>query len=304
MSVICGWDGGGTKTEVLCLDEAGKTVAQGVFGPMNLNGATPDRIRETVKQAVAFMAALPCGMPEGLVIGTAGISNTEAAALLRQSVRAAGYTGPMALRGDQEIALAGAVEGPGAVLVAGTGAICCGRDAHGRFVRAGGWGYLIDDGGSGYAIGRDILASVVRARDGRDGHTCLTEAVFRMLKIEDMSGLITWLYSPNTGKRDVAALAPLLQDALMVGDEAALRIARRAAAELAELAETVWLRLGLVEGETALMGSILRSYPVIREEVEKRCQIACPGMRCIDPRGSAAYGAALLARSGEVFENA
>ena len=36
---VCGWDGGGTKTEVLCLSLNGETLADAAFGPLNLNGA-------------------------------------------------------------------------------------------------------------------------------------------------------------------------------------------------------------------------------------------------------------------------
>ena len=301
MSTTCGWDGGGTKTEVLCLNESGVIVAQSAFGPLNLNGSSPEQIRDTVRRAVAFMAYTPGGIPEALVIGTAGISNHAATQLLRDAVREAGYSGPLALRGDQETALSGAVEGPGAVLIAGTGAICCGRDAQGHTVRVGGYGHLIDDGGSGYAIGRDILAAVVRAEDGRDAPHCLTKAVYQQLNISSVSELITWLYRPGTSKKDVAALSPLLQHALGQQDAAALRIANRAAVELAELGMTAWRRLSLSGGEMALTGSILKHYPAIRRGVEMRLREACPDMRCIDPRGTAAYGAALLARNKEVF---
>ena len=301
MRITCGWDGGGTKTEVLCLDESGGTVAQGVFGPLNLNGSDPRRIQATVRQAVAFMADAPGGMPGALVIGTAGVSNQQAAQLLRDAVREAGYHRPLALRGDQDTALFGAIEGPGAVLIAGTGAICCGQDAQGRNVRVGGYGHLIDDGGSGYAIGRDILAAVVRAEDGRDAPHCLTKAVFQQLSISSVPELITWLYCPGTTKKDIAVLAPLLQQALEHQDTAARQIADRAADALAELGITAWRRLGLSSGEMALTGSILKHYPAIRQGVETRLRDIYPDMRCIDPRGSASHGAALLAREKEVF---
>ena len=64
----------------------------------------------------------------------------------------------------------------------------------------GGYGYLIDDGGSGYALGRDILTAVVRAADGRGPATALTQAVFAALGVQSVGEIITWLYAPATGQ--------------------------------------------------------------------------------------------------------
>ena len=169
----CGWDGGGTKTEVYAIGPDGQALIDVSFGPLNPNGASTDKVMETIRAAVDCMAGLPGGWAgcAALVIGIAGVSNRRAAETVENAVRACGYAGPLKLLGDQEIALAGAVDGPGAVLIAGTGAICFGKDTRGRPFRVGGYGYLIDDGGSGYAIGRDILsAAAVRPHlfDGID----------------------------------------------------------------------------------------------------------------------------------------
>lgn len=297
MAYYCGWDGGGTKTEVLCLDENGAPLSCSVFGPLNPNGTNPERVRQTVRECIQSMNAMPGGLDacKHLVIGTAGVSNAEACRLVTDTVRACGYHGPLTLLGDQEIALAGAIQGAGAVLVAGTGSICCGRDSKGNTTRVGGYGYLIDDGGSGYAIGRDILTAVVRAADGRDAPTLLTSLVYNELRVDSTQGVITWLYKPETGKKEIAALSPLLLTALEQEDNAALKIADKAAAALAELAVTAWHNLQLTQGELAVTGSILKRYPRIRRELERLCHQACPQMTMIDPRGSAAQGAALLA---------
>ena len=295
---VCGWDGGGTKTEVLCLSPAGETLADAAFGPLNINGAAPEKVRATIQDCVDFMAAQPGGLAAcaALVIGTAGVSNHHAVELIENSVREAGYTGSLRVLGDQEIALAGAVEGPGAVLVAGTGSICCGRNGAGQRTRSGGYGYLIDDEGSGYALGRDILKAVVRAADGRGAATSLTALVYEKLQVTEVSAVITWLYASTTGKKEIASLAPLLLTALTQEDPAALAIADHAAEELAALACAVWRKLGLQGGELALLGSILTRYERIRAGVTRLCRAAYPDMKVIAPRASAAMGAALLAR--------
>ncbi|MBQ6859248.1 MAG: ATPase [Clostridia bacterium] len=297
MGYYCGWDGGGSKTEVLCCDASGQETGRAVFGPLNINGAPRERVRQTIADAVAYMASMPDGLAGcvRLVIGAAGVSNVEIYSFIEEHVRAEGYAGALLIVGDQEIALAGAVEGPGAVLIAGTGAICCGYDGKEKRTRVGGCGHLIDDGGSGYAIGRDILSAVARGEDGRAEATCLRKMVFERLGISQVSGIVTWLYNGTTGKKEIAAFAPLLLEALKMGDAAAERIAVCAAQELAALAAAAWKNLGLEEGELALTGSVLAHYEVIREQVKAILAEDFPQMRIISPRGSAAEGAVRLA---------
>ena len=81
---ICGWDGGGTKTQVLCLTPEGRVAGEGTFGPLNLNGAEEEKIAATIRESVAFMAGQPGGLAGcgALVIGTAGVSNRAAVELV------------------------------------------------------------------------------------------------------------------------------------------------------------------------------------------------------------------------------
>ena len=258
--IAAGWDGGGTKTRVCLKDAYGKDMV----------------------------------CPE-LVIGMAGVSNRHATEFVEETVRQAGYRGHLQFLGDQEIALAGAITGHGAVLIAGTGSVCCGRDRNGKMFRVGGYGYLIDDPGSGYAIGRDILKSVVRAVDGRGRATCLKELVFQELKTDEVGGLITWLYSPATGKKEVAAMTRLLPEALRQGDETALAIAETAAEDLSEIVLAGWRKTGMEDGELALTGSILEHFDGIRESMAQRVPAVYPKIEIGFPKSDPAHGAAGIA---------
>ena len=120
--IAAGWDGGGTKTRVCLKDAYGKDIAVCDFGPLNINGASEEVVRQSIRDAVQFMQQ-SCGKdmvcPE-LVIGMAGVSNRHATEFVEETVRQAGYQGHLQFLGDQEIALAGAITGHGAVLIAGT----------------------------------------------------------------------------------------------------------------------------------------------------------------------------------------
>lgn len=183
MPYYVGIDGGGTKTSVELRTRGSAAHSRAVFGPLNCNS---DRTAaaKTLTDTLAWLAAQPEGLAgcDGLCIGSAGISNPDAYNFIQDIIRAGGYTGPLQIVGDQVTALAGALGQPvGTVLIAGTGSICYARTADGREARSGGWGHLIDDEGSAYALGRDILRAVVRAADGRAPATALTELIAQRL---------------------------------------------------------------------------------------------------------------------------
>ena len=293
----CGWDGGGSKTTVCVTAENGIVLCEKTFGPINPNGTSADTVFDTIHSCIDFMASLDGGLDscKGLVIGIAGASNRSATEFVEKTVRECGYNGKLYLTGDQEIAFAGAIDGAGAILIAGTGSVCFGRDENGNFFRCGGYGYLIDDEGSGYAIGRDILAAVIRAYDGRSAETALTTAVFEKLQIDNINSLISRVYAPETGKKEIASLAPLLSDALEKGDSAAEKIAEKAALNLAELVISAWKKADMKNGEVAFIGSILTCYDCIRDKVTDILTRELPYVKIVKPRYSPAQGAAKLA---------
>ena len=91
-------------------------------------------------------------------------------------MRRIGHKAPVLVVNDALVALeAGAGDGPGIVLIAGTGSICYGRNEEGQAARAGGWGYMLGDEGSGWWIGRRALSAVMRQFDGR-GPATLADA--------------------------------------------------------------------------------------------------------------------------------
>ena len=296
-----GWDGGGTKTEVCVLDESGEVIADESFGPLNPNGASPEKVRRTVRDAVDFMSRLPGGAEAcgGMVIGAAGLSNHQTGELICFALQDTGWPGGFRLVGDQEIALAGAIDSYGAILIAGTGSICHGRTPEGEFFRVGGYGYLIDDEGSGYALGRDMLKAAVRAFDGRGSETILTGMIREALQMKKpgVQEMITWLYRPETGKKEIASLTRLLPDALANHDAVSIAIAEKAARELADLVIAGWRKSKMKDGELAVTGSILQKIPFICQKTESLIHEIFPDIRIIAPRRSPALGAARMAIS-------
>ena len=268
-----GWDGGGTKTLCRVLYQDGTAPQPFTAGALNPNGTVAGQCEATVADLLRNMAALPGGLDacRMLCIGAAGISNPATRVHLQNALQAGGYHGPVTFTGDQQTALYGALGGPGGiVLIAGTGSICYGQSTDGREARSGGWGSLMDDEGGGFALGRDALAAVVRAEDGRIAPTVLHDAVFKALQVGAVRELIGKIYAPGFGKREVAALAPLV----------------RPVAE----------KLGLQSARIAFAGSVLQKCAPVRSAAQAQLQTLLPQLTLAEPQGDAAAGAVLLAR--------
>lgn len=289
MRFAAGVDGGGTRTTVECRTMEGSALCREVFGPFNLNSVGEERFTALLEEIAAFLRKT--GECAALCIGAAGVSNPRVREL---TARVMDGVCPWRLAGDHEIALHGAHSGgPGLALIAGTGSICCGKNERGELVRTGGWGHLIDDGGSGYALGRDLLSAVVRQWDGRGEETDLTRLLLARLDIETPQELVAYVYGGD--KSRVASLAPLVGQAAAQGDRTALDIYARNGAELGELVLAAAKRLGMETGEVALLGGLLTGDGRLREALTAWLAERAPGLRCIEPRQDAAAGAAMLA---------
>src|SRR5690606_12096698 len=123
-------------------------------------------------------------------------------------------------------------DGAGILLIAGTGSSAWARGVDGRTARAGGWGHLLGDEGSGYALGVAALRAVARAHDGRAPSTDLRDAVLRHANVAAPEALIAW--AASAAKAEIAALAPCVAEAAAADDAVARAIVDRAARDLAD----------------------------------------------------------------------
>lgn len=167
---------------------------------------------------------------------------------------------------DVRVAFEGALAGQdGVVVISGTGSIAYGRTLDGRELRVGGWGPEISDEGSGTAIGREALATVLRAFDGREPPTMLRELVLARWQADDEDALIEHLRAGANGHSLFAELLRDVIDAAGAGDQAATRILRDAGSGLAALATHVAHRLALTRGQIAITGGVFVNAGEVRQ---------------------------------------
>ena len=288
---IAGIDGGGTHTRVEIRDMENRFVSRAEFGPFNINSIGEEAFRELLREVFAHCGDM--GRCASICFGAAGISNPRMGEVLREELEKAGFSGKWKLCGDQEIALRGAMDTPGVAVIAGTVSICFGKNAAGQTARSGGYGHLIDDGGSGYALGRDVLGAAVRTADGRDSCQKLLDAVYDRLNITDPAGIVSFVYSPKTDKSAIARFAWLALE--LAQEPEVAEILKKNAEELASLVAAVQKKLNLNGCTIALLGGLLTSDNPYHTIVKDR--LSALGT-VIAPAHDALWGAAQMAWEG------
>lgn len=298
MKFVAGLDGGGTKTAVIVADENGLVVKTFTSGAINYNGQDEASVGASLKEIVETVAQI-CGGIEHcaeMCIGAAGVSNPNVVSKMTSQVRLHGYHGGLHITGDHETALVGAHQRPyGMILIAGTGSIGLGKNEAGLTHRAGGYGHLIDDEGSGYSIGRDLLTALVQAQDGRIPQTIITDLVYKKLQISSVQEIIGFVYDKRTNKKDIAAIAPILSEACAAGDPAALSIAEKSALSLLQLVIPVAETLSLQKNSLALAGSVLLKNAFVQSKFRELLIGCYPEMECITPKSDASMGGVYMA---------
>jgi glucosamine kinase len=298
VSFFVGIDGGGTRTTAVVINADGNILAraEGPAGRVDVRepaaGAAllaqlaASALQETGAQPPA--AALCCAL--------AGAGRPHERTTLEQALVARGIARNVVVVGDAEAALQDAFgSGPGILLISGTGSIGWGRAADGKMARCGGWGHLLGDEGSGYAIGRAALRAAVQAHDGRRGETALLPVVLTCTSVADIDGLVAW--SASASKADIAALAPDVIDLASV-DATAAGIIEQAARELAEHVAALYHRLQPwpQSAQVALTGGLLEQGRPLRPYAVAAISEWEIDVRLLEQRVDAAHGAALLAR--------
>lgn len=297
LEYVIGLDGGGTKTKVLIADRNKRILDSFLAGAINYNGSEKEFIDKNIQ--TIFQTIIDKGYASkdciGICIGTAGISNPLVHQYIKSIIALFDYSCPVSIVGDSEAALAGALlQSEGMILIAGTGSICFAKDEKGNSYRTGGYGHLIDDEGSGYAIGRDILSAVVRAHDKRSEATVLTKLVFEYLKIETIEELIRFVYNPNNNKKDIAKLSRLIEKAYNLQDKAAIAIVDKCVLELMKLTKPI-LRKMKEDCSIAFSGSVLLNNKDIYDKLYKKLKEEHPFVTIAKPKNDAAFGAVILA---------
>jgi len=293
MRYVMGIDAGGTKTVGLLADESGEIIAQVRGGGANLVAHGELGVEKVLYQVIDSLDAPE--PPGALCLGMAGVDRPAERELLHGVFRRLGIRGEIRIVNDALIALvAGAPEGLGIVVAAGTGSIAYGVDATGATARSGGWGYLLGDEGSAFWLGHAAVRLGIRAADGRGPETSLLQRIAQTLELEIPDGLVTWFYDQDLSRNRVASLASLVEETAAAGDEAAESLLEQAAQHLASAGRAVARQLSF-EGPYPLVlsGGAFRACPSLYARLEGRLDL--PQAQVVRLDRPPAHGAVTLA---------
>lgn len=295
MPYYLGLDGGGTKTTCAVGDDS-QTLATAITGPSNIVRVGEQQTRESLHQAVRQACAAAGIIPAQVsrtCIGGSGAARPELAEIVRR-ILAEVLSAPIDVVGDMQIALEAAFgDGPGVIVIAGTGSIAYGRNSHGKTLRAGGWGFALGDEGSAHWIGRAAVGAVLRAADETEARpecspdqSSLSAALLQrwgVTSLSDFARVGNAIPPPD--------FAALFSAVALSTDALAKDVLSNAGRELARIAGVVSQGL-FSQGETAkvpvaMVGGVFRYAPLVREvfynELHKFDPRVALNLQVVDP---------------------
>jgi len=259
---LIGVDGGATKTTALLSTMDGEIIGIGRAGPSNYQTIGIEAASAALNRALqdAFeQAGLPFGVPKAICLGLAGVDRPVDRALIQDWIKETlPGTAATILNDAALIPAAGTPDGWGVGLICGTGAIAYGRSPDGATARADGWGNIMGDSGSGYALGRAALRAVMAAFDGRGAQTVLSSLLLAHWDLSSATDLVQRIYVSRASPDEIASLAALVDQAATADDSVAKDLVRDAGKELANTIAAVIERLNLPSPTpAALAGGVL-----------------------------------------------
>lgn len=302
MNYFLAVDGGGTKTHVICADQEGNVVGEGMVGPASITstsiGAAGFNLREGVRQATERL-------PENyqitsLVMGLAGMDTEpekEAAIKTFSESLAYFHIHNFVLVNDIVIALESGTDNKNALaLISGTGSNCYGRNQQGQSAKVSGLDFLLADQGSGYNIGWHVLKAAAKSYDGRGPKTILEQLLCEHFHVEDIEHLKARIYTPPLTKPEIAELSKVCHQALDQGDQVAKMIIDYQIREMMIMINTVAKKLAFdgTNFDCVLTGGVIQ-VDYVKQHLQAAISQKFPQAKVVFPEKEPVYGALKLA---------
>ncbi|TWT25376.1 N-acetylglucosamine kinase [Planomicrobium sp. CPCC 101110] len=298
---VLGIDGGGTKTAGMVADEQGKVYMHAAAGRSNPNTLTQAEFHQVMEGLLLQLREQDPAVFSQLSVcfaGMAGVGESgrdaEIAALLKEHLPP---ETKVFVENDAVNALyAGTAGEAGIVQIAGTGAIAYGINENGKTVRSGGWGYLFDDEGSGFDLGKKALRAAFRHHDGRGSATSLTGRLLDHFGVGRVPDLIDKVYGKEHPRSVIAPLAPFVIEEAKSGDGLAQSMLEDACTQMLLCIEACHQELFEKAHPTpiVLAGGVFSDSELFIPLFEKLARVSLPNA-VFQPAQVAPVGGALIA---------
>lgn len=304
---VIGVDGGGTKTITALANLEGKILKMAKSGPSNLRNLGIKKAVFNIGEGILKVTENFEGQIVSCFIALAAVE--EEYRERKEEIKKALFKipglskilkGKLIIGSDQLTALrAGTDKKDGVILIAGTGAVCHGW-WKGKEVKVSGWGWLNDEG-SGFWVGQKAFQAILKALDGRNKKTKISEEVFKQFNVKNKEELMAKVYGSidlpeDNFVKNVSLMSIAVDEAAKKGDRVAKEIFTEAAKELAKSATQVIEKLDIEREKFPLIfvGKIFESN-IVFKEVKKEIKKVAPNVKFISPQGKPVIGAVKLA---------
>ncbi len=276
---LLGIDGGGTKTEFLLTDINKNPLNRVILGAANPVNTGIETTKKILKDGISKVCG-NTGLNEiSVFAGLAGGGSGNNQAVIESYLSGFGF-GAYAGGSDTDSALELSLNGnDGVVVIIGTGVAAFSQQENIRH-RIGGWGYLIDKGGSGFSLGSDALDCAFRHLDGRGGSALMLELIENQTK-KPLQECIPDIYSKGTTY--VASFAPVVFEAFEKGDDSAHRIIDRNMKEVAQIIDTGCGFLNSEQKKVVICGGLCRKKEILEPFIKKYLSSRCNPVFTTEP---------------------
>ncbi len=252
-----GVDGGGTKTEFALVTSDGHVVHRFVKDGCNPNdigfGKTVALLRSGIDEMLIEFQSV-----KSVFLGIAGISSADYSSRLYAELTKYYPRLKIQLKNDS-FNLFAIDESADMAVISGTGSVVFVRDGE-NYRRVGGWGYLLDDAGSAYGIGKDALCAALREEEEGASPSLLRRLLLKQMKTETVWDNFSTIY--GEGKPYIAGLATAVFEAYKLNDATAIEIVEKNTAALGELLNAGVRRYG-VKPTAIASGGLFEHYTEI-----------------------------------------
>lgn len=230
-AAIIGLDIGGTKTRGIRWRD-GAIEADAEAGSANVQNVSSKAAAANLSELFGKIGA--AGVAQ-VYAGSGGVDTDDDAAALAALIAPHAPGARVSVVHDTRLLLAAGGADTGVAVIAGTGSAAWGTNAAGAQARAGGWGYLLGDEGSGYWFGREAVRHSLHRMNLGLAPDALTRALLAECGLQDPAGLIAHFHG-GTDRRYWAGMSPLVFDAASAGHPESLVMIDGAGRDLAALA--------------------------------------------------------------------
>lgn len=262
-SFFLGVDGGGSKTTAVVFNEKGEFICSARGESINYYSVGIDSARLAMKNIIENLSIkkFRCA-----VIGMSALNERATEEETERFCSGIIDSENIIMDSDLFVALeAMDISGECAAIISGTGSMAVCRNSDGAISHTGGWGYILGDEGSGYAIGLGGIKAAIRAAENCAPETTLLDECLEYFSINNIYDLIDLYYEKNVSRKKTAAFARLVSKCCENGDAVAKSILEYEAKQLSQTA------LGLLKDKNkdipiGLWGGVFQNNMFFRNE--------------------------------------